>query len=93
MVRISCPICSGPLEVRNAQVPDFEDIRPPDPKADAAVQKDVAQALRAALRALEDQAAGARWRLSEPDPPPLLAAQLAQARHHIELLHALLRDR
>lgn len=93
MIRINCPICAGPLELDPAGAAGLEHVHPHDDNADAAVQEDVARALQAALRALEDQAAGARWRLSQPDPPPLLEAQLAQSRYHVELLHGLLRDR
>lgn len=93
MVRIMCPICAGPLELRAHPIAPAGTSPSPALSSADAVSDDVARVLASALRALEDQASGARWRLTQADPPPLVQAQLEQSLHEIDLLRELLTQR
>ena len=72
MARISCPVCAGPV--------DLVDGEPRCPMLHAfdrdelpvRVRDEATRALWSAVRALEDTAFAARWRLNQPNPAPYL---------------------
>lgn len=93
MTTIACPVCAGPVELIGE-------------KPECLIGHDFAQgelldqlgheassALWSAVRALEDSASGARWRLTLPSPPPYLQESIALAEREAKLLRDLLTQR
>ena len=93
MATIPCPICAGPLELSAS---------PPTCQVGHAVSDDdlphqlsvrATRALWAAVRALEDQAATARWRAGQPDPPAYMNDAATTAAEQAALVRQLLQRR
>ena len=95
MTIITCPICDGPVEVSAAEPEpacqvghDFSDDDLP-----RQIDNRATHALWAAVRALDDQAATARWRTTRPDPPRYMDEVASTAKEHADLLRQLLQRR
>ena len=83
---ISCPVCAGPVDLVDGQPRcpmshafDQDDLP-------ARVREEATRALWSAVRALEDTACAARWRLSQPDPAPHLQGVIDKATGEVLVL-------
>jgi hypothetical protein len=87
---ISCPVCAGPVQLVEGQ--------PRCPLAHAfdqdelpvRVREEATKALWSAVRALEDTASAARWRLSQPNPAPYLQGVIDKATGEVVILRDVL---
>jgi len=93
MTLISCPICAGPVELVGdhpgcliGHTFDLAELQ--DRLGEAAEM-----ALWSAIRALEDSASGARWRLTLPDPPAHLDRLIESAEREARILRDLVHSR
>lgn len=91
MISVSCPVCSGPLHWQDDVAECLVDESTPAHDLPEALGRHLNRALWSAIRALEDSAAGTRWRLSQPDAPPLLSRELDLLQRDIEVLRELVR--
>lgn len=90
---ISCPICAGPVELTGDRPGclighSFERHELQD-----RLGQEAETALWAAIRALEDSASGARWRLTLPDPPGHLDRLIETSEREARILRDLLASR
>ena len=93
MTLISCPICAGPIELVGDDPGclighTFERSELHDRLGESAEM-----ALWSAIRALEDSASGARWRLTLPDPPAHLDRLIESAEREARILRDLVHSR
>ena len=93
MTLISCPICAGPVELAGEHPGclighTFERSELQDRLGGAAEM-----ALWSAIRALEDSASGARWRLTLPDPPGHLDRLIESSEREARILRDLVNNR
>ena len=93
MTLISCPICAGPVELVGddpgcliGHTFDLAELQ--DRLGEAAEM-----ALWSAIRALEDSASGARWRLTLPDPPGHLDRLIESSEQEAKILRDLVNSR
>jgi hypothetical protein len=88
---ISCPLCAGPVVLVEgeprcplAHVFDHDELP-------VRVRDEATRALWSAVRAIEDTASTARWRLTQPDPPSYLQGEIDKAMREGEVLRDVLR--
>ncbi|WP_460800716.1 hypothetical protein [Nocardioides pacificus] len=93
MISVHCPVCSGPLHWHDETAEHLVGPSYADGQLAETLGRHLTQALWSAIRALEDSAAGSRWRLSQPNAPALLAKELDQLQHDIDVLRELVRSR
>jgi hypothetical protein len=93
MTLVSCPICAGPVELTGERPAclighdfDADDVQ-------RRLGEQAHRALWSAIRALEDSASGARWRLTLPDAPAHLPALVESATREATLLRDLMNSR
>ena len=93
-LRISCPVCAGPVTVADAGDASCEVGHSFAPgELEARLGERASHALWAALRALEDQVSIARWRQQQHDAPAHVAAGARLAEEQARLLRRLLEGR
>lgn len=96
MVTTHCPACSGPLpwheDTVNSLVGGIPEGGSSRTLADL-LDEHATGALRAAVRALEDAAAGVRWRMTRADAPPQLDEELVRLEQEVAVLNELVRPR
>lgn len=90
---ISCPMCAGPVDLAGDRPTcltghAYESDELPD-----LLGREADSALWSAIRALEDSASGARWRLTLPDPPAHLGDLVENADRDSRLLRELIGSR
>lgn len=90
---ISCPVCAGPVDLAGAKPNclighDFE----PGELSDQLGQE-ASRALWSAVRALEDSASSARWRLTQPSPPANCNVIIERTEREAGLIRDLLQNR
>lgn len=93
MTLISCPICAGPVDLTGRRAGclighTFESDDLQD-RLDRAAE----HALWSAIRALEDSASGARWRLTLPNPPAHLDRLIEASDRESQMLRELVGSR
>lgn len=93
MTLISCPICAGPTELTAERAGclightfEHDDLQ-------EQLGKGAESALWSAIRALEDSASGARWRLTLPHPPEHLTRLIESSEREVRLLREMVTSR
>lgn len=93
MTSISCPLCSGPVELVSER-PSCLLGHAFDPvELQEQFEHEAAHALWAAVRALEDSASGGRWRATLPSPPAHLQETIERADRQAQLLRDMIEQR
>lgn len=90
MTSIACPICAGPVDLVG-DAPEClvgHDFKATDLSAE--IERAASRALWSAVRALEDSASGARWRLTLPNPPAGLQTSIDRSSREALVLRDLI---
>jgi hypothetical protein len=93
MTSISCPICAGPVELVGERPTCLIGHAYGSDELQPELGRAASGALWSAVRALEDSASGARWRLTLPNPPRGLQATIDRATREAVILRDLIGTR
>ena len=93
MALVSCPVCSGPVELTGERPGCLIEHDFGADELQRRLGEQAHSALWSAIRALEDSASGARWRMTLPDPPDHLEGLVENATRDANLLRDLMSGR